>query len=61
MPSSEAEVANLKMDLMRAGFRGDNALPVFYGLRIIATLVMLCLLRDAGGKDAPQPGDEDSG
>src|SRR3954470_9617044 len=30
VPSSEAEVANLKMDLIRAGFRGENALPVFY-------------------------------
>src|SRR5258708_31889387 len=42
VPSSEGEVAALKMDLIRAGFRGDNALPVFYGLRIVATLMMLC-------------------
>src|SRR5436190_215457 len=42
VPSSDTEVAALKMDLIRAGFRGDNALPVFYGLRIVATLMMLC-------------------
>jgi tight adherence protein C len=41
VPSSEAEVANLKVDLIRAGFRSDNALTVFYGLRIISTLLML--------------------
>jgi tight adherence protein C len=41
VPSSEAEVANLKTDLIRAGFRSDSALPVFYGLRIVVTLAML--------------------
>jgi tight adherence protein C len=43
MPSSEAEVANLKSDLIRAGFRSANALPVFYGVRMISTLMMLAL------------------
>jgi tight adherence protein C len=49
MPSSEAEVANLKVDLIRAGFRSDNALPVFYGLRIVSTLVLLlvCVMLDS--------------
>jgi tight adherence protein C len=41
VPSSEAEVANLKVDLIRAGFRSDAALPVFYGVRIVVTLAML--------------------
>jgi tight adherence protein C len=41
VPSSEAEVANLKVDLIRAGFRSEAALPVFYGVRIVVTLVML--------------------
>ena len=41
VPSSEQEVANLKVDLIRGGFRSDNALPVFYGLRIVCTLLML--------------------
>ncbi|HEY1338426.1 MAG TPA: type II secretion system F family protein [Bryobacteraceae bacterium] len=43
VPSSEAEVANLRADLIRAGFRSESAPPVFYGLRIIATFVMLVL------------------
>ena len=43
VPSSDAEVATLKMDLMRAGIRSETALPVFYGIRIIATVVMLGL------------------
>ncbi|MGD0773168.1 MAG: type II secretion system F family protein [Candidatus Solibacter sp.] len=43
VPSSDAEVANLKLDLMRAGYRSENALAVFYGLRIVITLVMLVM------------------
>jgi tight adherence protein C len=43
MPSSEAEVASLRTELIRGGFRSDSAVPVFYGLRIISTLMMLCL------------------
>jgi tight adherence protein C len=43
VPSSETEVANLKADLIRAGFRYENALPVFYGIRIVSTLMMLAL------------------
>jgi tight adherence protein C len=49
VPSSDAEVANLKTDLIRAGFRSDNALPVFYGLRIVTTLIMLftCIMLES--------------
>ena len=49
VPSSEAEVATLKADLVRAGFRSDNALPVFYGVRIMVTLLMLvlCIMLEA--------------
>jgi len=43
VPSSEAEVATLKLDLIRAGFRSDSALPVFYGVRIVVTLLLLVL------------------
>jgi tight adherence protein C len=43
VPSSETEVANLKTDLIRAGFRSDKALPVFYGVRIVAVFAMLVL------------------
>jgi tight adherence protein C len=41
VPASESEVAGLKMDLQRAGFRSDTAMPVFYGIRIITTACML--------------------
>ena len=49
VPTSEAEVVNLKADLIRAGFRSENALPVFYGIRIVSTLLMLafCIILDA--------------
>jgi tight adherence protein C len=40
VPSSEAEVASLKTNLIRAGFRSERALPVFYGVRITSVLVM---------------------
>jgi tight adherence protein C len=49
VPNSEAEVATLRVDLIRAGFRSDNALPVFYGLRIISTLLLLivCIMLES--------------
>ena len=55
VPSSEAEVANLKVDLIRAGFRSDNALPVFYGVRIVSTLVMLlvCIMLESNMGNNP--------
>jgi tight adherence protein C len=43
IPSSGSEVAKLKGDLMRAGFRSENALTVFSGVRIVTTLLMLVL------------------
>jgi tight adherence protein C len=43
IPSSEAESANLRGDLIRAGFRSESAAPVFYGLRIVTTMAMLIL------------------
>ena len=55
VPSSELEVENLKTDLMRAGFRSENAVGIFYGIRILCTLAMLlfCVLMDA--KMPPNP------
>jgi len=43
IPSSEGDVALLKTDLIRAGFRSENAVPVFFGIRIFATLMMLVI------------------
>ena len=53
VPSSEAEVADLKADLIRAGFRSESALPVFYGIRIVTTLLMLVLCVMLQGKMPP--------
>ncbi len=55
VPSSEEEVATLKADLIRAGFRSENALPVFYGVRIVVTLVMLVLCIMMESKMPPNP------
>jgi tight adherence protein C len=41
IPSSEADVANLRTDLTRAGYRSDKAVPVFYAIRIVSTLAMM--------------------
>jgi tight adherence protein C len=41
MPSSDADVATMRATLVRAGFRSENAVPVFVGIRILATLGML--------------------
>ena len=43
VPSSEAEVATLRTELIRGGFRSDSAPAVFYGLRIVCTLAMLAV------------------
>ena len=41
VPSSEIDVATLRAELVRGGFRSEHAVPVFYGLRIVTTLAML--------------------
>src|ERR1700722_18824420 len=38
VPSSEVEIASLRANLIRGGFRSENAVPVFFGLRFGATL-----------------------
>jgi tight adherence protein C len=43
VPSSEAETATLRTELLRGGFRSDSAPAVFYGLRIVSTLAMLAI------------------
>src|SRR5215469_7657259 len=40
VPSSEAEVLTLKTNLIRAGFRSEKALFVFYGVRILSVIVL---------------------
>jgi tight adherence protein C len=56
VPSSEAEVATLKINLIRAGFRSDKALPVFYGMRILTVLLMMVGSLMVQAKMPPNPG-----
>jgi len=55
IPSSDTEVANLKLELTRAGYRTDKALPVFYTLRIVSTVVMMVLGLVMQAKMPPNP------
>ena len=55
VPSSDKEVGDLKADLIRGGFRSESALPVFYGLRILSTLVMLMVCVAMESKVPPNP------
>jgi tight adherence protein C len=55
VPSSDADVATLKSDLNRAGIRSENALPVFYGIRIVSTLVLLMVSLALEPKMPPNP------
>jgi tight adherence protein C len=43
VPSSEADMASLRKTLLQAGFRSENAAPVFFGLRIVGAGIMLVL------------------
>jgi tight adherence protein C len=55
IPSSETEVANLKTDLVRAGYRSEKALPVFYAARIGSTLAMMLVGLMMQAKMPPNP------
>ena len=43
VPSSDSEMASLRGQLIQAGFRSENAAPVFFGLRIVSTLTLLII------------------
>jgi len=55
VPSSDSEQAQLKTMLIQAGFRGENAPAVFYGVRILSTLMMLAfsLMLEASMPNSP--------
>jgi len=55
IPSSDQDVATMKAMLVRAGFRGENAVPVFFGIRILSTLGMLVLCIAMEPKLPPNP------
>jgi tight adherence protein C len=58
VPSSEMEIATLRANLIRGGFRSENAVPVFFGLRIISHVGCWVVLPD-GAKMPPNADDED--
>src|SRR5262245_38523468 len=55
VPTSGQDLANLKNDLLRAGYRGEQSVPVFYGIRILSTLLMLALTFAMQSKLPPNP------
>ena len=55
VPSSEAEQATLKTNLIQAGFRSENAAAVFYGVRILSTLMMLIVSLMLEAQMPPNP------
>ena len=55
VPTSETDVASLRVELIRAGFRSENAAPVFYGMRIVAAAGLLAFSIALQGKMPPNP------
>ena len=55
MPSSDADVATLKTELGRAGYRSEAAVPVFFGLRLVTTFGLLLLSLMLESKMPPNP------
>jgi tight adherence protein C len=49
VPSSDAEAADLRTELIRAGYRSESALMVLYGVKIVAIAAMLvpCIMLEA--------------
>jgi tight adherence protein C len=55
VPSSQAELATLRANLMRAGFRSEKALPVFHAVRILSTLIFMLVSLALQAKMPPNP------
>jgi tight adherence protein C len=55
VPSSDTEIASLRGTLIQAGFRSENAAPVFFGLRIVSaiSLLLVSLLMQPGMAENP--------
>lgn len=43
VPRSPSEMGKLRLRLVRAGFRSDEALPIFFGIRVAAALLAFAL------------------
>ena len=48
VPKSQAEISIVKQRLIRAGFRDDSAIRIFYGAKVVAPIT-LCLLAIGSG------------
>ncbi len=44
VPRSPSEMGKLRLRLVQAGFRGDEALAVFFGIRLVAALAAFALI-----------------
>jgi tight adherence protein C len=55
VPAGEAEAAGLRGDLIRAGYRSENALHVFYGVRILTTAAMVLVSISLEARMPPNP------
>jgi tight adherence protein C len=55
VPSSKVETADLRTQLIRGGYRSENAATVLYGLKIVAVMAMLvpCLMLESSMPDNP--------
>ena len=48
MPKSEKEVSVIKVRMQRAGFRGENAIKVFYGSKVLVPLTLAAIAAVSG-------------
>jgi tight adherence protein C len=44
LPKSQSEISVAQQRLVRAGFRGENAIKMFYGAKVIVPLVLIVLV-----------------
>jgi tight adherence protein C len=42
-PSNEQELGKVRLELLNAGFRNENAVAIFYGIKMILMLLGLCV------------------
>jgi tight adherence protein C len=42
-PSNEAELSKIRLELLNAGFRGEQAVAVYYGLKMFALLIVFAV------------------
>lgn len=43
-PNNEAEIGKIRIELMNAGFRSEQAIQVYYGLKVLSAIVGLILV-----------------